>query len=101
MIVVVNKKTGGKGVYVGRPSVLGNPFPMRAESDRDRVVDAYRDWLRGLWGNPRVRAELERLADLAQAGDVSLVCYCAPARCHADVIKSAIEGILAKRQKGV
>ena len=94
MIRIENKRTySGPGQYVGRPSVLGNPFPMHTESSRTEVIEKYRKWL---WAkikrnNARVMAELNRLQAIADNGDLVLVCWCAPLPCHADVIKKCIE----------
>lgn len=64
---------------------------MRDESQRDGVVDAYARWLseRRRENGPE-RAEVERLAAL-DAG--TLVSWCHPARCHADVIREWIERV--------
>lgn len=94
MIRIENKRTySGPGQYVGRPSVLGNPFPMRTESSRTEVIEKYRKWL---WpkikrNNARVMAELNRLQAIADAGDLVLICWCHPLPCHADVIKKCLE----------
>ena len=37
-ILITNKKAGGRGVYVGRPSPLGNPFALRDEAEREQVI---------------------------------------------------------------
>jgi hypothetical protein len=89
---------GTARVYVGRPSPLGNPFAMAKESDRAQVVRDYRDWLRQRYSErgPE-RAELERLLQLAQAGPLELVCWCAPRACHADVIAEALHGMAKAR----
>lgn len=100
-IRVVNKSTdlprvGEVTVYVGRPSVLGNPFPLRHERDRDYVVDQYSYWLAGrlIHATPQ-RDEVQRLAALVRGGQtVALQCFCYPKRCHADVIKCAMEQLL-------
>jgi len=58
---------------------------------RDEAVDNYRDWLRsGGAAEPAVARELRRIAELARKGDVTLVCWCAPHRCHADEIAAYI-----------
>lgn len=78
---VLNKRTDGVpagAVYVGRPSPFGNPFPMRAESDRDAVCNFYEAWLQK---NP---ALIERAKRELRGKD--LVCWCAPLRCHADTL---------------
>ena len=101
MIRVVNKRYKYVAaddevlVYVGRPSVLGNPFPMHNESERDHVIAQYRQWLDAQRRtNSAAWQEVERLAQQAAGGkSLALQCYCAPRKCHADVIKSAIEYI--------
>jgi len=79
--------------YVGRPSVLGNPFHIGVDGHRDEVIAKYRAWLWDqLKEDGNVKAEIDRLAEkfIRQRG-LALVCWCAPLPCHADVIASAIE----------
>ena len=82
---------GGEFICRGR-SPLGNPFIMKAESDRDRVCDKYKTWL---WQqikeeNKKVINELNRLLKLAQEDELNLVCFCVPKRCHGDTIKACL-----------
>jgi hypothetical protein len=94
MIFIHNKRNyKGKGIYVGRPSVLGNPFRAGRDGTRDYVVDVlYRNWLwEQIKTNPIVYNELERLAEIARKGDLHLICWCFPLNCHVNIIKSAIE----------
>jgi hypothetical protein len=95
MITVGNKQHGAKGIYVGRPSPLGNPFAMQREAERASVIRAYEDWLAEQLLDPRSPASIEmrRLAALARKQDLYLVCFCAPKACHADIIKRTIEAI--------
>ena len=85
-------------VYVGRPSPLGNPYRIGPDGDRERVIARFSHWLydqlRHLPAGAAAR-EFDRLLDLARAGDLVLVCHCAPLPCHAEVIKGAIEATLA------
>lgn len=70
------------------------------DAERDLVCDQYDRWLRAqiLAGNPRVLAELKRLATLAERPQgVILGCYCAPKRCHGQTVKTAILSLLEKR----
>jgi len=89
MITVGNKKQGACGIYVGRPSPLGNPFAMQGEVTRASVIRDYEDWLAEQLLGPRSAASIEmsRLAALARKQDLCLVCFCAPKACHADIIK--------------
>lgn len=48
MISVVNRKSWrGRNIYVGRPSVLGNPFIIGRNGNREAVIQQYRRWI---WG---------------------------------------------------
>lgn len=74
---------------VGRPTVLGNPFPMRKESERDSVCEQYEEWFNNKLSeqDPVVLNELRKLFVIGrQQGYLKLGCYCAPRRCHADTI---------------
>ncbi len=95
MITIGNKKQGARGIYVGRPSPLGNPFPLQREADRAAVIHDYEDWLAEQLLDPRSAASIEIhwLAALARKQDLCLVCWCAPKACHADIIKRTIEAI--------
>ena len=64
-------------VYVGRPSKWGNPFVIGRDGTRDQVIAKYRAWL---MSQPALLAELHELRGQ------NLVCWCAPQRCHGDVL---------------
>lgn len=65
-------------VYVGRPTIYGNPFPMDGEAERNMVCDRYEAWIKT---QPELlKAVRERLRGK------NLVCWCAPKRCHADIL---------------
>jgi hypothetical protein len=93
MVRLENKRTyRGAGVYIGRPSLLGNSFEIGVHGDREDVIKLYRRWL---WDriNERgeVYAELKRLAKLARQGDLTLICWCFPKSCRGDVGRRAVE----------
>lgn len=101
VIEVVNRHWyKGSAEYIGRPSVLGNRFSHLTQSKgevkvstRDQAVDYYEEWLRRqINTNPVVTRELKRLYKLWQEqGHLTLSCWCAPARCHGDVLKKILE----------
>jgi hypothetical protein len=99
MIRIENKRTfKGIGLYIGRPSLLGNPFEMKDKNnmnERMMVIDKYRDHLREIYRKEeKVRGLLMDLARKHQAGEeIVLVCWCAPLPCHGDVVKEAVEKI--------
>ena len=82
-------------IYVGRPSVLGNPFKIGKDGTREEVILKYKHYLCDCIrkkNNP-VYNELKRLKELHDKGkDLVLVCWCYPKPCHAEIIKRAIEG---------
>ena len=98
MITVVNiKHFRGQFEYCGREnhsfgrsaSPLANPFKLRDEADRERVLARYRRWFYSQIedGAPDVADELARLLNLAKAGDLALGCYCFPKSCHCAVLR--------------
>jgi hypothetical protein len=64
-------------VYVGRPSKWGNPFVIGRDGTREEVVAKYRAWI---VRQPALVAALHELRGK------NLVCWCAPERCHAEVL---------------
>lgn len=102
MIYVENSyaKTPRKAtkIYIGRGSPVGNPFPMRNRSreERDRVCDLYAEWFSMAVSaktkqGDSIREYLELIAASAKDGDVELMCFCAPKRCHGETIKRYLE----------
>jgi len=75
---VLNKRESTDGVYIGRPSKFGNPFVIGQHGSRDDVIEKYEAWLRS---QPALMAAAKR-----ELKGKSLVCWCAPQRCHGDVL---------------
>lgn len=99
---VVNGKVvgfdGEEKIYIGRKyfglkaSILANPYIIGKDGTRAEVVEKYRQWLwQEYQKNGAVRAKLEAIADRVLNGEkIDLVCWCAPGKCHGDVIKNCI-----------
>lgn len=74
-------------VYIGREvpehglpaTKWGNPFVLEDDSDaeRDRVLGVYREW---------IVQQPELIAALPELQGQRLGCWCAPKRCHGDVL---------------
>ncbi len=78
---VLNKYHGklpATAIYIGRPSKWGNPFVIGRDGSRAEVVAKYRAW---------VLAQPLLMESLHELRDMDLVCFCAPAACHGDVLK--------------
>jgi len=92
LIQIVSRKQEKGGIYVGRPTPLGNPFVIGVDGSRSQIIGKYRFWLveKLLWDSQQ-RQALEHLVHLYQRGMVlCLACWCAPQACHAEVIREAI-----------
>lgn len=66
-------------VYVGRPTVWGNPFVVGKDGTREEVVRKYRERIENFGPNSFI--EIKK-----QLKGKDLVCWCAPKACHADVL---------------
>jgi hypothetical protein len=79
--MVVNKKTVkgrlANSVYIGRPSMWGNPFVIGQDGSRADVVRKYKKWV---VKQPDLMGKLDLLRGK------HLICYCAPLSCHGDVL---------------
>ena len=74
-------------VYIGRPSVWGNPFMIGKDGNRAEVVEKYREYIMN-------HAVLLTHASRELRGK-DLVCFCSPHACHGDIL---IE--IANKMKG-
>lgn len=97
-IAVANRHHGVKGIYVGRPSILGNPYILTNESDRAKVLEQHNAYLEAEMQNAdgAVYKEIHRLADLLYEQDITLVCSCSSKACHADNIARVIMQVYNK-----
>lgn len=87
-------------VYIGRGSPLGNPYSHMSGTKADVVVatreeaiDMYETLLRHHIKSKTkaVVQELNKIANRELDGkDTNLVCFCAPNKCHGEVIKKII-----------
>ena len=102
MLSIVNKYSHAatpNDVYIGRPSLFGNPFSHMDETGaviqvatREQAVQAYEDWLLGRaytdFQQDRRHSILEALPGLR---DKTLVCWCAPRLCHGSVLARLVD----------
>ncbi len=79
----------GRAMFDGRVgSPLQNPHRVKRKSDRGKAADAYaRDFPALIASNRAAQKEMDRLVSVAvETGRLTLGCWCAPRRCHAEVI---------------
>lgn len=79
-------------IYIGRPSVLGNPFVIGRDGSRQQVIERYTVWL-----HDQFTAKPEFwFGMLRTIRGRRLICYCKPLACHGDVLAA-----LADAETGV
>lgn len=82
------KPTHPYDIRVDRQSVLGNPFIMRSESERDKVCDEYEEYF---YRRLKDCATMRRVINCyKEYGKLRLFCWCSPKRCHAETIRDYI-----------
>jgi hypothetical protein len=84
--------------YIGRPSVLGNPYIITRNGSghgtRVEVIGMYDKWLNKMLQEyePIITREFRLLLDRYLVGEtIHLVCFCVPKECHGHVIKRVLE----------
>lgn len=112
MIYVYNRKNEThykNSFYIGRGSVLGNPYThikdrktkaIYQADDRDDAIDKYSRYYDIMYGsNIAFTKAIDEIYDVYKTGeDVYLACYCSPLRCHGDIIKEKLEERLLKEK---
>lgn len=74
---VVHCKKTKYDIFVGRPSIWGNPYVIGKDGNREEVIAKYREYLM------KDSFLLSRIKELK--GKV-LGCYCSPLPCHAEIL---------------
>ena len=91
-------------IKVDRTSILGNPYYLSNEEDRDKVCDKYNHYFNNLVSDldqhKKFKLALDILIKLYQKyGKLNLFCWCAPKRCHVEIIKQYLEEKLGLGEK--
>lgn len=87
---VVHCKKDEHDVYIGRPSVWGNPFAVGRDGNRQQVIEKYAVWLKM---QPHLLARVHELR-----GKV-LGCWCKPQACHGDVLAALADVAPARKEQ--
>lgn len=74
---VVNCRREHYDIYIGRPSIWGNPFRVGIHGNRREVIKKYEAYI---LSRPDLMAKLPELK-----GKI-LGCWCKPQACHGDVL---------------
>lgn len=112
MIYIYNRRieTHNKNdFYIGRGSVLGNPYShikdrktkaIYEAKDRDDAIDKYSHYFDLMYGSNKAFTQaIDEIYEVYKSGDdVFLGCFCKPLRCHGDVIKEKLEKRLLRER---
>ena len=88
---VVHCKKESYDIYIGRPSIFGNPFTHIKDKttlakfivkNREEAIEKYKEWI---LNQPEI---LSRLPELEGK---TLGCWCKPKSCHGDVLVDLIK----------
>lgn len=64
-------------IYIGRPSIWGNPFEIGSDGTRREVIEKYRQWV---VNQPYLMERIHLLRGKR------LGCWCCPRPCHGNVL---------------
>lgn len=89
-------------VYIGRTSILGNPYPITPECSREISLSKFKRYAqiqmesKSLQNNFKLAVD-SLLQQIILQKSIKLVCYCHPLfPCHGNVIKELIRDTLIK-----
>lgn len=85
---VVNFRTDPEcdGVWIQRPTVFGNPFPVCRGRSRAQSLAQFEQWLRD-----RVATDSAFAAAVRALHGRTLICGCKPKDCHGDVLAAVAD----------
>ena len=73
-------------VYIGRPSIFGNPFKLKRGVPRSEAIERYREWFM-----ERVETDSAFATAVHGLRGQRLACWCSPKPCHGDVIAAWLD----------
>ena len=81
MTSIHNKYKESYNVYIGRPTIFGNPYEIGRDGSRQDVVDKYRAYFHN-----RIYGDVEFKKQVLALKGKRLGCFCKPHACHGDII---------------
>jgi len=75
---VVHCKKSKYDVYIGRPSIWGNPFEIGKDGTREEVIEKHEKW---------IKTQPQLLSQLPTLKGKTLACWCSPKSCHGDTLE--------------
>ena len=76
-------------VKIDRTTVFGNPFKIGKDCSRDESIEKYRTYF-----YERIRADINfKMRVESLKGKKVFACWCAPERCHGEVIEEYLNNL--------
>lgn len=88
MTKVVNLRREKYTKYIGRPSILGNPFVIGRDGTREEVVAKYFEYV-----VQRMDTDKKFAAEVKSCKDETLGCFCHPLLCHGDILADLADNL--------
>ena len=89
---VVHCKKESYDVYIGRPSVFGNPYSVE-KFGRSGCIEMYR-----AYATMKMSLDMSFRKEVKSLRGKTLGCWCAPKACHGDVLVELAEGTLFSQE---
>jgi hypothetical protein len=86
MTRVVHCKKEKYDVYIGRPSIFGNPFSIGKDGNRKEVIAKF-----GVYFFKRIMTDENFYHSVSELKGKILGCWCKPEDCHGDIIATYLE----------
>jgi len=83
---IVHCKKEKYNVYIGRPSIFGNPFSIDKDGTREEVIEKYR-----IYFNRKLKEDNNFWRRVWECKGKILGCWCKPLACHGDIIVEYLE----------
>ena len=83
---VVNKYKDNYDVYIGRPSVFGNPYIEGEDGNRNEVIEKFR-----IYFYNRIEKDEKYKEKVLSLKGKKLGCFCKPRSCHGDIYVEYLE----------
>jgi len=81
---VVNCNVSSYDIFIGRPSIFGNPFHIGIHGSRREVIERYENYL---YTQPNLIIKIRQMLN----GKV-LGCFCDPSPCHGELLARIANG---------
>lgn len=82
-------------IKIDRSTIVGNPFYMKREEERNTVCDKYNEYFyKQIAISSKFNKYILDIIEKSKTKDIILGCWCHPKRCHGDTILNYLNTIV-------